>query len=171
VGDNPLYLLTLVVVALIALAAGMLVERYRRQDDRRGIASAFAGEISGILKNAETRKLPAYFRALAPLLKSSTPPPPPWLFFDTTYEQAPVAKAYIDRVGMLGPRLAGRVVEFYHLYSAVILEVKILAAGVYNGDPLKAAGHIERTLDLWNEVQPLMRPLIAELFSVSGEQP
>jgi hypothetical protein len=62
-------------------------------------------------------------------------------------------------------------VTFHALYDAVRLEAKILAVGAHNDQPTRAADHIEKALDLWDQTEALAKPLIADLLSLSGEIP
>jgi hypothetical protein len=154
-----------------ALVSGFLLERFKRTDDRRGIASAIAGEISGILNNALVRKLPEYFEDLIPKLKSPTPPPPPWIYFDPSYNATPVFDSHVGRIGFLGRRLPERVAQFYALYGSVRTEAKTMAGGFYDKNPAGAGAVVERTLVVWRQVETLGEALIDDLLAISGEQP
>lgn len=160
-----------IIAALIGLVAGVVISQVNSVREKRGIAAAIAGEISGIVNNVETRGLDDYFRRLVPLLRSPTPPPPPWAHFNPAQESCPVYKANIGKIGALGPHLSGRVVRFYALFEAIRTEVIILAGGAYDAAPVNAAVVVERTLALWDQVEPLAGPLIVDLFALSGEQP
>ena len=169
--DSSTALLGIIVGAILGGAGKILFDYYQRIQCRNAIAAAIGAEISSIINNARLRQLPEHFRNLVPLLRGDAPPPAPWIFFDPSVDPSPVAKAHIDRIGELGPRLAARVVTFYGRQLALRTEIHILDSGVYNAEPLKAAAHIERALALWDTIVPLCDPLIADLFALSGEKP
>jgi hypothetical protein len=135
--------------AILAGGGKILLELYKRHDDRRGVAAAIAGEISGILFSATTRNLPAYFTNLVPLLKLSNPPNPLWVYYDENIKPTPVLDAYLKRIGSLGGRFPERVAQFYTLYNSIIVTTRLVAGGSLNAQPVAAALQIEGALGIW----------------------
>jgi hypothetical protein len=164
-------ILGIILGAILGGAGKVVFAHYERIQERNGIAAALAGEISAVLNNADLKMMPAYFAGLAVQLRGPTPPLPPWIIIDLTYEPTPIAKAYIGRIGALGPKLAQRVAHWYSLYGAVLLETKILASGMHDADPLGAARRIDGGLALWARAEADAKDLIAALMALSGEQP
>jgi hypothetical protein len=169
--DGWTALVGVVIGAVLAGGAQVVVEYYKRQDDRRGIASAVAGEVAGIIFTEQARQLSVQFSTLSVQLRAGTAPPPPWAFHDASYEATPVLQAYMSRIGSLGGKLPAEVAYFYSLYDSVRLDIKILAGGFYNNDPAAAAGHIDRAVALWRVAEPEGKKLIADLQSICGERP
>jgi hypothetical protein len=169
--DPTGYIVAAIFGAILTGGFSIILNQIKERNDRRALASAVAAEISGIVNNVKTRGLDGYFRALVPLLQSDTPPAPPWAHFNAQHDSCPVYKAYLAKLGILGPHLSGRVVRFYALFEAVRTEIIILASGAYDAEPKKAAKLVERALTLWDQIEPLALPLIADLFALSGERP
>ncbi|HWF63034.1 MAG TPA: hypothetical protein VN685_00315 [Rhizomicrobium sp.] len=157
--------------AILAGGGKILLELYKRHDDRKGVASAIAGEISGILFSATTRDLPAYFAALVPLLKTPNPPNPPWVYYDEKINPTPVLDAYLKRIGSLGGRFPERVAQFYTLYSSIIVTTRLVAGGSLNGQPVAAALQIEGALAIWVRASADGKRLVDDLLALCGEQP
>lgn len=160
-------ILGIILGAILGGVGKIVFEAYKRRQDRKTVAAAIAGEISATIRNANLKQLPAYFQDLSANLKSAAPRLPPWAIYDTSVKEAPVAEAYMARLGELGPDLARRVTEWYSTMAAIRLEVKILAAGARNHDPHGAAAMIDGALALWDAAEPAGNQLMEDLIALS----
>ncbi|MBN9589912.1 MAG: hypothetical protein BGN85_06150 [Alphaproteobacteria bacterium 64-11] len=158
----------IVMGAIFAGAGKIFFDYYQRIQNRNGIASAIAGEISGIIYGAETSQHAQRFAAMAALLRSAAPPTPPWAFFDMTHKPTPVLDAYIDRIGDLGGELPARAAHFYTLLGGIRLKTKILASGYYHTNPLAAAAEIDAGLAIWAIASAEGKLLVKDLQALSG---
>jgi hypothetical protein len=148
--------------ASAGITGGLMLEAYKRYRDRQGTAMAFAGSIQAIIKTTERRNYVQYFTAMAAAIESGHPARIGKLVDDRDRID-PIADSYIDRLGSLGPKLAGRVVEFYSYQTGIRLDILRLADGEFQNDPNSAVMIIREDLSLWADTERLGRELIVEL--------
>jgi hypothetical protein len=166
--DGLIGIFGVVIGAILGGAANLVVEYFKQRSERRGAASAIAGEISAIIDVTELRGLVKYFEALPAKLRSSAPPSPPWFILDTSVDATPVIKAYVGKIGSLGGDLPRRVAHFYSLYQSVRTEIRILTAET---NPISAANRIDSTLPIWYRAKREGQALIGDLLALGGTQP
>jgi hypothetical protein len=148
----------------VVIAGNITIEAYKRSRDRRGTASALAGEISAILHIATIRRHVAGFARLAELFEVGQEPLVPNVVSDAELELDPVAKTHLSGFGFLPGDLPERIVRFYTLLQGVRFDLRRLHHGEYRGRSRDAAGLIREDLNLWTgTIDPLGNQLVADL--------
>ncbi len=161
-----------VVIGAVLAGLGKLVfDLYTRAQDRKGIAAAIAGEVSGIIYATEMTKMVDSFEWLANALRSPSPPSPPWNYVDTEFKVDPVLAAYLPRIGTLGGDLPQRIAHFYNLVGTIRLKQKMMASGLWNDAPLAAADAIDSGIAIWKAAEADGRQLVSDLQAFSGIAP
>ena len=163
------YILAAIAGALLAGMTNIVLEIYKRANDRKGVCSAMAGEISAIVSGVEACRIPDDLAELAKDLRSEYPPEPPWVYLDASLSGTPILDAYIERIGILGGRLPERAARFYAPFENMRLKTKSLADGLYKGDPVAAAAEIDSYLALWAIISNEGEALVSDLRSLSGK--
>jgi len=167
-----------VLAALFGAAAtglfNLILELFKRRQDRRGVASAIAGEIWGVLYSVKVRGLAEHFRKVIDWIDANdpkNPAKPPWAHYNKDADVAPTFKAYVDRLGQLGGALPARVSGWYTLFSALRTQLIVLATDPEYIEPAKAKVMIERALLMWDKLDADGRELVRDLLALTDEEP
>jgi hypothetical protein len=156
-------LLGVAIGGVFGIAGGVVLEAYKRRRDRQGTASALAGEIASILFLADRRGYVAFFEGILPRLGAGENVPI-GNFAPSADQPDPVAKAFIDRLGLLPGQLPERVVRFYSMTTGIRRDLERMAKGEFD-----VAGKIfiiKQDLEIWREAVLLGNELVAELRQV-----
>lgn len=164
-------------------AAGIPVEAYRRHRDRQATAAILAAEIASIRTFIEKRDTIAQFSEILKIVDTGVDFTIPKAHYAEP-EYGPILEKQIDKLGLLPPELAGRVVSFYgHLISvrALIKNLVIGALNVPSDTPAerleqaknaaatRKARSIRLGIEIWNEANANGDQLIADLLDVADE--
>lgn len=154
--------------ASAAIGGGLALELYRRHCDRRGVASALAGEVAAILHIATVRDYGPLFEGYLKRLETGIDVRVPPLLAKPL-DLDPIWERHIAQVGLLGGMLPAEVVRFYTCLQGIRLDLARLAAGEFDGDPPRKAALIREDLALWTQIPALAEPLIARLTAIANE--
>jgi hypothetical protein len=174
VADTGFIALTVAVAGATATGIGaIIVDLVKREQDRKGIAAAVAGEIWALIRVAEQRKIPDHFRNLVDHITRfpNNPPSPPWLHFNPSFEPTPIAKAYVDRIGHLRGDLPARVAVWYTMHGSLRTIIQILATDPSVQDPSKAHPFMQQGLMIWDRMASDGKELARDLLALSGVEP
>jgi hypothetical protein len=160
-------LLGALIGAVAAIGGAIFAEHYRRHRDRQGVASALAGEISGILFMAERRRHPEVFEnEILPKLKAGIDVPISKFTQGRDYKD-PVIERYLDKIGLLLGTLPDRIVRFYYSVQGIRLDLERLIEGEF--DILGKINIIIEDLALWRETESLGQQLVHELRDIAAQ--
>ena len=161
-------LLQLIVGAMLGALAAIALERHKHATDRRGVASAIAGEISAWIYGVEMRGQVEEFTAHAVRVRSGQAGQGPYAWIDTESNRDPVLTAYINRIGVLGGNLPERVARFYTILESLRSDLRRLAGPELVGKPDAAADVIEKGLELWKQAATDGKKLVQDLQAVAS---
>jgi hypothetical protein len=118
--------------AFVGAMSNVFVEIFRRTCDGRALASMLAAEISSLLEISELRSYNAGAEMVLAKLQAGEDVQVPNFIGDIdrwirTYLEN------MERVGLLGPELAGEVTLFYQLIRSVAMDVSRLASEPFDG--------------------------------------
>jgi hypothetical protein len=117
--------------ATAAFGSGLLLEWFKRQRDRRSTAHAFAGSIEAFMTINSLRGYHKAFEEALPAIYSGQRVRLPIWESDTL---DPVAKCYLDKVGMLSGRHAARVAAIISYLATIRAETIRINNGEYNDE-------------------------------------
>lgn len=148
--------------AFAGISGGILLEAFKRRQDRRGVAMALAGAIEmelwaierrghvqmfrGILERFEAGKFVAV-RGLAP----------------EDQARNPIADAFTEKFGMLPGRLPARVIQFFQTMWGLRLDAARVVSGHFGENVSLIAAVIRQDLDIMAEMQVMGRQLALDL--------
>jgi hypothetical protein len=104
--------------ATAAIMSGLGVEAYKRHRDRKGIASAIAGEISGIIMMTAKRRHVERFQGALERLDRNEPVVIPGIL-GVEPKLDPVVEKNLDKLGALGGDLPERIAHFYQFLMGI----------------------------------------------------
>lgn len=155
-----------VAAAFVGATAGILggvsLEVWRSWRERRSVASALGAEIDSIVELTAKRKYAAAYQALIQSWQAGVMTPPPQASFSPGLD--PALNAYLNRLGLLPPKLAANVAKFYQQLNGVRATAKWLETQVPT--PANVTGLSQVIADelvLWADTDTLGRNLVAEL--------
>jgi hypothetical protein len=149
--------------ASAGIAGGLLLEAYKRRRDRRGTASALAGEIASILFMAERRRYVEFFTGILPQLNAGVDVPIAKFGPGGDYRD-PVVDRFLDKIGLLSGDLPERIVRFYSILTGIRRDLERMANGELNA--AGKASVIAEDLAIWQEAVALGNQLMADLRRV-----
>jgi hypothetical protein len=155
-------------VAIVAALGVLFADWRKREGDRRGVASAMAGEIDGILHGTTVRQQAQNFQLLANALLSNTPPPRPWVWINPRFKPDPVLNAYVGRIGELGGDLPGRIARFYTVLEIIRADYHRLAGPEFANNPRGAGALITADLTMWRTTDVDAQQLVLDLRALSS---
>jgi hypothetical protein len=154
--------------AAITAAAFLLADWRGLRRSRRGMASAIAGEISGLLQGTAARKQAIGFQVLAQQLLSNSAPARSRPGSDERERADPVMHAHAGRIGELGGNLPERVARFYILLEILRADLRRLNGPEFQYDQKAAAALIMADIQLWQETERDAAVLVADLLKIAG---
>src|SRR5690348_9879797 len=98
---------------LTIVVGGVPLEHYRRHRDRQSTAAIIAAEIKSFVDMARAFGTVANIEKILPVLDTGKDVPLPKLH-TVPPEFGPIFEKHIDKLGLLAPATAKRVVRFYH---------------------------------------------------------
>jgi hypothetical protein len=155
--------------ASAGIGSGLLLEAYRRRRDRKGVASALAGEISAILTITSMRQYEQLFAGLLSRIEAGEDVPIPLVITNDPNALDPIIAKHIDKLGMLGGNLPERVAHFHYVLNALRIDAVALAK-VPTGNVAGKRGVMTQDLALWRDAEPKARALAAQLKKIATPQ-
>jgi hypothetical protein len=156
---------------LTAVVGGVPLEHYRRHRDRQSTAAIIAAEIRSFVDMAAAHGTVSNFEKLLPILDANKDVPLP-AFYTVPPEFGPIFERHIDKLGLLPPHVAGRVVRFYHHLLSIRSMIKNLVDTDWGNKPetpkIKAA-MIRAGVRVWTTASDLATPLVRELEHIAAE--
>lgn len=151
--------------ALIGVAGALAADalRHRRQElaHRKSIASTISASIAANISIIDRRDHVHLYSAALPQLDSGLD-----VNFGDVMDgqpiEAPIARAMIGQIGVLGTDLSGDVVRFFYNLEGLRLDLKALGTG-YFGTTTDKAAVIREDLQLWHETRELGLDVVTRL--------
>ena len=156
---------------LTAMVGGVPLEDYRRHRDRKSAAAILAAEIEAFLEMAVAFKTVSNIELLLPVFDAGKDVPFPKLY-TAPPEFGPLFEKHIDRLGLLPPDVAGRVVRFYHCMIGARAAVKNMFSVDWDDQPhvpKMKASLVRSGIAMWRDAEALGPRLIADLQAIAGE--
>jgi hypothetical protein len=152
-------------VAVLAIAGGIINERYKRHKDMVAVAAVLHADISALcMITVETGNV-RNFEALAELLEDGQNVPFPQIVIPEL-TQGPIFHAHIDKIGLLQADNARDVILFYEYLVGIRFTLKNLVAGAWEAQPgataIKAA-QIRNGLRFWAQCTDIADRLLPAL--------
>ena len=165
------------VLALVGAAIGAVagvggtlgLEVMRRRQERRSIASSFAAVIGHIADNLRSGEAACGAEAVAKAIAEGAPftrptsrrPPAQTLIYDRN----------VDRIGILGPALARRVVAFFTAWQAALGKWEILKPSSNDAERLETAQTLREIAVLYRSVFTIGDGLADDLMRFARLEP
>lgn len=154
--------------ALAGVSGAIGLEAYKRHRDRRGTASALAGEIASILYLVQRRNYVQIFTQILARMDTGSDIPIPRIVGPEPGYRDPVMDRHIDRLGLLPNDLPERVVRFYSYLSAIRFDLHRFAnSDDYTNDHAAKRQIVGEDLTIWGEAEALGNQLVADLRTVA----
>ena len=151
--------------ASAAFGSGLLLERFKRQRDRRSTAHALAGSIEAFMEINSLRGYRKAFTEALPAIYSGQRVKLPIWESDTL---DPVAKRYLDKVGTLSGRHAARVAAIISYPATIRAETIKINNGEYYDE--KSGTDVAIAVDLlWKLVDKEGFGICGDLRAVVGD--
>jgi hypothetical protein len=161
-----------VFVGALAIAGGIINERYKRHRDRVAVAAVLHADISALRAITLATGNVQNFEALANLLEQGQDIPFPQVLIPEM-SQGPIFHAYIDKIGLLRAADAQDVILFYEYLVGIRFTLKNLVAGAWDGQPqsvaIKAA-QIRNGLRFWSQCADIADRLLPALQRTARQQ-
>src|SRR5579862_6322751 len=158
--------------ATVALIAGVPLEHYKRHRDRQGAAAVLAAEIGAQIRVTEQNKTVETFTTFHTKLKAGNNISLPSGLHTAAPEFGIIFDKQIDKLGLLPPDVAARVVEFYVYLVGVRASLRNLLGGNFDdradAAQMKAA-FVETGLAAWDRAANIAATLMPELNSLARQ--
>jgi hypothetical protein len=154
--------------AFAGIGSGLLLEAYKRRQERRGVAMALAGAIAMQLGAIERRGHLKFFKDELARLRAGEVRAY-FGFADKDQVRDPIADAYIEKYGMLGGDLTERVIHFFQTMWGIRVDVSRLVSGHF-ADAAVRIHVIQQDIDIVEDLQVTGKKLAQDLRA-SAEWP
>jgi hypothetical protein len=152
-----------IVGAMAAIIGQLISERYRRHRDRQMTAGGLAASIEATLLLTDRRGYALLFEDIVARLKQGQQIKPEKLLEDASID--PITAGMLDRAGLLGHDLPGRIATFMHVLTGIRTDLVRWGKGEFD-NPAKI---FEDDLALWREFEPKARLLVRDLRNHANE--
>ena len=150
--------------ALVGASASIMLENHRRRRDGQMTAVAAAASIETVLWMTERRRHVPLFRAMLAKAKSGEVVQFSGVV-DENQIMDPIADRLMDRLGLLHPELASRLVKFFTILHGIRVDILNLRRDCADMSPGEVVRMLEEDLALWEEANDDGKQLITDLRS------
>lgn len=155
--------------ASVTLAAGFLLEDYKRHRDRQGTAMAFMGEIKTLVDLSIRLDLSGKAKGLADQLRPLQQLPPGFGTPELIKIGNPVFDKAADKIGLLPDDIPMLISEFYNWISG--LRIGYFSALARPANVQSRVSQLDFVAGSWPDLEALAKDkLIPKLLKVSSEQ-
>lgn len=153
--------------AFLGLVSSQVLKIVERRDERKSLASAFAGEINAILEMGEYVKPTMAISEYLSEIKVGKDVELPLVIRDIKFEE--VYKANVGKLGLMGDDLPERLASFYTYLFNLRGDLGAVERGEYKGRGPEATEYlVEQNLKLWIKLERAARDLVVDLRKIAG---
>jgi hypothetical protein len=108
---------------LVTIVPNYLIELSKRKNECRAVTSALLAEVRALLTIIEHRKYIESFRQITLQLESN-PSSTYKISVKVPVHYSRVYQAHIDRLGLINPQQAAKIIEFHQLLDSVVQDIE-----------------------------------------------
>ncbi len=159
-------IMVVVIGGIVTFWAQVMLRRSDRKYERRALAAALRGEITGILTMTEKRQsVDSAKKHINRLEAGEDLIMPRIIKSHLTQEEIkgsyPIFFATVDRIGILGDKSAGKIAIFYTQLLGIVQTLSDWAGGDSDHlSPKEKATQISEELDLWTNTEAIGEELV-----------
>ena len=152
-----------------AFGGAFYVERLKTNNDRRRMASAFAGEICGILEIAKVRQVKEQFEyALNHYSDPKNPVYEKWVWPMTDEYYFQVYRGNVDKIGLFDPPIPNNIAIFYTLSFGIVEDLKNMGEHIQDRKGMIAA--MRNDLEIIGRIEELGQQLVIHLEKIGRQK-
>ena len=148
--------------AMIQAGGPFLLERDKRRHERRMMAAALAGAVTGVIDRTQRARYAEFFRDSRDRLAGGEP-----VDFRSAFvlcpARDPVWEAHLGRLGYLPVEVCEPIVRFFESLGTIRLHIAKFHAGEFDPQPAVAMRLLDQGLALWSDMEADAALLTTEL--------